>query len=132
MSDLFSTNWVLLLCSAIILVIAVVQWRQYQYNKAQIERLNQEIGKLKNTLNALISSAVGVDRRMNQLELVKIELQQRQESMEQQNRSDRPYAEAIHRAQKGATATDLMEEFGMSSNEADLIVMLHRSNSNTA
>lgn len=112
------------------LLIAVIQWRLYQHNRAKIEQLNQEIDKLKSTLNALISSAVGVDRRMNAVERGEIELQQRQESIEQHNRSDRPYAEAIHMAQQGATADQLMGEFDMSRNEADLIVMLHSASPN--
>jgi len=126
MSDLFSANLMLVVGAAVLLLI-VIQWQFHQYNKTKIEQLNQELAKLKSTLNALISSAVGVDRRVNMLEKGKIELQQRQESMEQHNRSDRPYAEAIHRAQQGATANQLMDEFEMSQNEADLIVMLHRS-----
>ncbi len=128
MSDLFPANLIAIVVGGVfILLITIIQWRLYQQNRAKIEQLNHEIDKLKSTLNALISSAVGVDRRMNAVERGKIELQQRQESIEQHNRSDRPYAEAIHMAQQGATAEQLMNEFDMSPNEADLIVMLHRA-----
>ncbi len=129
MSDLISVNWMVLVGGAVVLLIVVIQWRLQQHNKIKIEQLNREIDQLKSTLNALISSAVGVDRRVDMLEQGKIELQQRQDSMEQHSRSDRPYAEAIHRAQQGETASQLMDEFDMSQNEADLIVMLHRSSS---
>jgi len=131
MSDPFPAYLIAMVVGGMaVLLLALIQWQLYKQNKAKIEQANQDIDKLKNTLNALISSAVGVDRRMDAVERGKIELQQRQESIEQHSRSDRPYAEAIHKAQQGATADQLMDEFNMSRNEADLIVMLHSANPN--
>ncbi|MCF6281617.1 MAG: DUF2802 domain-containing protein [Candidatus Polarisedimenticolaceae bacterium] len=125
MNNLFSSNLIVLIGGAIVLLVVIAQWLAHQRYKVKLEQLNQDVEKLRSTLNALCSSAVGVDRRMNKLEQDKIELQQRQETIEQHSRSDRPYAEAIRLAQQGAAASKLVDEFNMSSNEADLIVMLH-------
>jgi hypothetical protein len=43
------------------------------------------------------------------------------------SQSDRPYGEAIQLVQRGASASDLVKELGLSRSEADLVVMLHGS-----
>ncbi|MCG7905111.1 MAG: hypothetical protein AB2699_14035, partial [Candidatus Thiodiazotropha taylori] len=53
---------------------------------------SREIQTLKQTVAALCSSAVGVDRRVNRLERQGRDLEERQENIEQSNlQSDPPY-----------------------------------------
>ncbi len=93
---------------------------------AQNARLASELDMLRQDFNALCSGAVGVNKRVLRLEQRGRDLQQRQDSMEQQQKpSQRPYGEAIQLVQKGADAARLVEEFGLSRSEAELIVMLH-------
>ena len=126
MSNAIASNWMIFIgFIAAVLITLLFYWLTNRRFQREIDRLTREVDELKRTLNALCSSAVGVDRRMGRLEVGKRELQQRQETIEQHTKSDHPYADAIKVAQKGATASQLVEEFEISRNEADLIVMLH-------
>lgn len=110
----------------VVLLLAVaVQWHRIRRYQSEIDRLGRDIDEVKRNLHALCSGAVGVNRRMVKLEQGERELHQRQEHIEQQGTTDRPYAEAIRVAQQGGKADRLVEEFGLSKSEADLIVMLH-------
>jgi len=80
---------------------------------------------LSDSLNALCSSAVGVDQRVSRLERHGRALESRQETVESQQKSDRPYQQAIQMVQNGATAERLMEELDLSRSEAELLFMLH-------
>ena len=94
--------------------------------RSENARLAKELDMLRHDFNAFCAGAVGVDKRVLRLEQSGRDLQHRQETIEQrQNTAQRPYGEAIYKVQKGADATRLVEEFGLSRSEADLIVMLH-------
>lgn len=92
----------------------------------QLQALQAQVHSLTENLNALCSGAVGVDRRVSNLERNGRDLAHRQESMES-TQSERPYGEAIQMVQRGATASVLVQELGLSKSEADLVVMLHGS-----
>ncbi|MEW8364989.1 MAG: hypothetical protein AB2700_02035, partial [Candidatus Thiodiazotropha taylori] len=60
--------------------------------KELLAQQSREIQTLKQTVAALCSSAVGVDRRVNRLERQGRDLEERQENIEQSNlQSDPPY-----------------------------------------
>ncbi|WP_275096523.1 DUF2802 domain-containing protein [Sedimenticola hydrogenitrophicus] len=92
----------------------------------RLREAEAQIHSLTENLNALCSGAVGVDQRVSDLERSGRDLAHRQESMES-SQSDRPYGEAIQLVQRGASASDLVKELGLSRSEADLVVMLHGS-----
>ncbi|MBV2123082.1 MAG: DUF2802 domain-containing protein [Candidatus Thiodiazotropha sp. (ex Ctena orbiculata)] len=87
---------------------------------------SREIQTLKQTVAALCSSAVGVDRRVNRLERQGRDLEERQENIEQSNlQSDPPYSDAISMVRAGAGPDELIQELGISRDAADLIIMIH-------
>lgn len=87
---------------------------------------SREIQTLKQTVAALCSSAVGVDRRVNRLERQGRDLEERQENIEQSNlQSDPPYSDAISMVRSGAGPDELIQELGISRDAADLIIMIH-------
>ncbi|WP_260293482.1 DUF2802 domain-containing protein [Sedimenticola hydrogenitrophicus] len=92
----------------------------------RLREAESQIHSLTENLNALCSGAVGVDQRVSDLERSGRDLAHRQESMES-SQPDRPYGEAIQLVQRGASASDLVKELGLSRSEADLVVMLHGS-----
>ncbi|MEJ2592115.1 MAG: DUF2802 domain-containing protein [Candidatus Thiodiazotropha sp.] len=127
MSSDASLVWVLVI---FLLLAVVVQWvfniwreRQRQEQLAQHKR---EIETLKQTVGALCSSAVGVDKRVNRLERQGRDLEERQESMAQNAQyGDPPYADAIRMVREGAGPEQLVNELGISRDAADLIIMMH-------
>ena len=100
----------------------------YIYVRGQKQELSVALSRLESlesSLNALCIGAVGVDQRVSRLERQSRDLTHRQETMETQHKSDRPFGKAIEMVHKGASANQLIEELGLSRGEADLVVMLH-------
>ena len=93
--------------------------------RRQLQEAHQKVDELSSTVSGLCSAAVGVDKRVIRLEQKGRDLEHRQESFETQKHSDRPYGEAIQLVHRGATASRLVEELGLSHSEAELVVMLH-------
>lgn len=108
----------------LLLCIAVLARRIKQQN-SQLSVAQGKIDALSENLNALCSGAVGVDQRVSLLERQRRDIQQRQESLENQQQLERPYSAAIQMVHQGATADRLVDELGLSRSEADLVVMLH-------
>lgn len=103
----------------------LVQARIIRRQNSRITDLDKQVEQLSSTINALCSGAVGVNKRVVKLERSGRDLVHRQESIESIHTDDRPYGEAIQMVQKGADASRLVDELGMSVSEADLLVMLH-------
>ncbi len=116
----------LIATGCIALIIFRRQAKTIQWQNDRIDELGKQTEQLTTTINALCASAVGVDKRVIKLERNGRDLIYRQEHIEtSQQPGDRPYGEAIEMAQKGARASRLVEELGLSESEAELLVMLH-------
>ncbi len=124
---LLSGLLVLLIITIAGLLFLVFQNRQHG---EQLQQLQRELEILKQTVSALCSSAVGVDRRVNRLERHGRDLAERQENIESLHQPDPPYAEAIRMVKQGADADQLIGKLGLSQGAADLIIMIHGFNSN--
>lgn len=104
------------------LLFLILQNRQ---RNEQANQLQRELDILKQTVSALCSSSVGVDRRVNRLERHGRDLAERQDNIESLHQPDPPYAEAIRMVKEGADADRLVKELGLSQGAADLIIMIH-------
>jgi len=91
----------------------------------EISRLNQRIEQIQTAFDAMIGAASGSDKRLAILEKRLQELGHRQDIMEENQNVARPYDEAIRMVRQGASARRLVEELGLTRNEADLLIMLH-------
>ncbi|MCU7890644.1 MAG: DUF2802 domain-containing protein [Candidatus Thiodiazotropha sp. (ex Ustalcina ferruginea)] len=108
------------------LVLLVVQFIVDRQRREQLQQHQREIETLKQTVSALCSSAVGVDKRVNRLERHGRDLEERQESIEQSNQQgEPPYSDAIRMVHAGAGPEQLVSELGISRDAADLIIMIH-------
>jgi Tfp pilus assembly protein PilN len=97
-----------------------------RHRREQAAKQSKEIQTLKQTVAALCSSAVGVDRRVNRLERQGRDLEERQENIEQTTQQgEPPYSDAIKMVRDGAGPEQLVEELGISRDAADLIIMIH-------
>ena len=119
--------WIVVL---IMLILLVAQWvfRFYTENRRreELSQYKRDIDTLKQTVGALCSSAVGVDKRVNRLERMGRDLEERQESIEQHGQyGDPPYSDAIRMVQEGAGSDELIDELGISRDAADLIILMH-------
>jgi hypothetical protein len=118
-----------LIVLVILLIIAVaglsLLFFQDRQRAHQLKQLQRELELLKQTVSALCSSAVGVDRRVNRIERHSRDLAERQDNIESLHQPDPPYAEAIRMVKAGADAERLVRELGLSEGAADLILMIH-------
>jgi Flp pilus assembly protein TadB len=119
--------WFGLVPIILLLLVLVVIFLIFERNRSEsYKRLGREIETLKQTVSALCSSAVGVDKRVNRLERQGRELEERQESIEQSgHQGEPPYSDAIRMVHDGAGPEQLVSELGISRDAADLIIMIH-------
>ncbi len=110
---------------AVLLGAGIVLGWALRRQHARFHLLQREIESLNQTLSGLCSGAVGVDRRILRLEQKERHLEERQAHLEQQKTSDSPYGDAIAKARQGMPVEQLMLEYGLSRNEAELLVSLH-------
>ena len=89
------------------------------------KQLQQELELVRQSISGLTAGAVGVDRRMQKLEVREKVLSERQETYENQQSDDQPYGHAIRLVQQGAGVGRLVDELDLSESEAQLIVRLH-------
>jgi hypothetical protein len=112
--------------TSIALIAVLILVRKLRRQEAHIAVMEERIAGLAASLNALCSSAVGVDKRVVRLERRGRDLEHRQESMEVQGQGEsKPYGEAIQLVHRGGQVGQLVEEFGLSRSEAELLVTLH-------
>jgi uncharacterized protein YlxW (UPF0749 family) len=124
---MLDTTW-LIIGYAVLVFICILLWvliSLLQKQRAQLAQAQTQINTLTSNLSALCASVAGGNKRLNQLEQNSRTLQARQDQIETQGQNDGSYGEAIQMVRHGATASRLVEELGLGSNEANLIVMLH-------
>jgi hypothetical protein len=119
--------WFGLLPIMLLLLVLVVIFFIVERNRRDTHaQLVREVETLKQTVSALCSSAVGVDKRVNRLERQGRDLEERQENIEQSSQQgEPPYSDAIRMVHAGAGPEQLVSELGISRDAADLIIMIH-------
>ena len=99
--------------------------------KTRKQRLNafNELSELRQDIRTLTSAALGIGERV-----LKLERQQRlgissiNTVAELAHNNETHYEQAINLVQKGADTDDLVDAYGLSQGEADLVSLLHRIN----
>ncbi len=119
--------WTAIFALAIVLIaLGILIYLMEVRRRESLAQHRRDIDTLKQTVGALCSSAVGVDKRVNRLEQMGRDLEERQENIEQHSQyGDPPYSDAIRMVQEGAGADELIRELGISRDAADLILMMH-------
>lgn len=100
-------------------------YRQLEIQRTRAEELHQQIELVRQSISGLTAGAVGMDRRMQQLEARERLLSERQETFEIQQADEQPYGQAIRLVQQGAGVGRLIQELDLSESEAELIVRMH-------
>jgi len=117
------TGLILLLLAVLGGIVLMIVFERMKRDR--MECLERELGTLKQTVGALCSSAVGVDKRVNRIERHGRDLKERQENIEHHQHVDPPYSDAIRMVKEGADAEQLVEKLGLTHGAADLILMIH-------
>jgi len=88
--------------------------------------LNERLQKLENQFSALLDGAVGMGDQLQRAQGELKVVRQHQDRLEQKDLGNMPYNQAVRLAAQGADADDLVSQCGLSHDEADLVVMLHK------
>lgn len=105
----------------------------YKKLKQDFLRLNESVQSNNQDIAGLCSAAVFVDKRisdnLNQLKSVVEKIDELEEDQQHQNEpqisSNHPYHNAIQRVRNGANSGDLIQDCGVSREEAELLIRLH-------
>lgn len=116
-------NTLLLLGSAVLLLLAGLAIHSL---RRQNQQQQQTLSAVKNDLRALTTAAVSVGERLLEVERRQRRLAERQEQVDIYDSANQPYEHAIRMVEKGASVEQLVEVCGLSTNEAELLHMMHR------
>jgi hypothetical protein len=104
----------------------LLRWELKQARQLRDERqsLQSELEALRRETRGAVELGVRAGRRLRKAEQQMQQLQDRLGFIELRNEG-RAYDQAINLARRGADATKLVSDFGMSQGEADLVSLLH-------
>ncbi|MBU6949852.1 DUF2802 domain-containing protein [Hahella sp. HN01] len=120
-------SWELLVSLCFGLVVAIACFTLCRMQAKRIVRLEIEVGQMRDKLNMLSDSGIGVGRKVVSIDqrLKAAELKQKElQTMDVQKVS---YNEAARLLSLGAEVEDLVKVCGLTRAEADLIKALHSS-----
>jgi hypothetical protein len=113
-------------------VIGVLVMRRLSRQYRQVEALARELRQLQAALNVVLAGATGQDRRaghfdqrLQQMQRIQADLLRRLNDLDENQRTARPYDQAIRLVRQGASVERLVEELGLSQSEAELLIRLH-------
>lgn len=108
-----------LLLLVVSLILISLLWRR-------LATLRSYQSRYESDLHAMVVAAVGVGERVHLMERRQRQLDERQEQLDHGDTGAQTYQQAIKRAQGGASAEELIEIYGLTRGEAELIALLHR------
>jgi len=119
--------WGMIAVLALFNVIALIRMSQIKKASAMEDIvLNERLQKLENQFSALLDGAVGMGDQLQRAQGELKVVRQHQDRLEQKDLGNMPYNQAVRLAAQGADADDLVSQCGLSHDEADLVVMLHK------
>ena len=122
-------NALVILISSILFTASLALW---VWTRKKITEFEQQVQKqihsnhLSDEITALNVGSIGLGGRFLKLEKDLQALSQRIDEMQTQMQSQSPYGQAIHLAQRGSSAEEIVDLCGISFNEAALLVMMHK------
>lgn len=93
---------------------------------AQLRRQQKASTDLRQQMRALTSAALGMGERVLEMERRQKHLAERQDQVDIYESANQPYEQAITMAQHGASIEELVDNCGVSENEAHLIELMSK------
>jgi len=123
-------NVLVILIATILFVASLSIW---VWTRKRLEAFEQQIQKQQKSehvldeITALNAGSIGLGGRFLKLEKEFQALAMHLDEIHSQIQSNTPYAHAIHLAQKGSSSKEIVELCEISLNEAELILMMHKT-----
>lgn len=110
------------LLSVAVIVSFIFLWRL----SAKLRQQKQQHNELRKQMRALTSAALGMGERVQEMERRQKNLAEQQEQVNIYESANQPYEQAIRMAEHGASIEELVDNCGVSENEAHLIELMSR------
>jgi hypothetical protein len=131
------THFLLAGLAALIVIFALVVWLIIEHVKLkrQFRILADHVNNHNRDIAGLCSAAVTVDTRLTGADDLlktlaeKLSDYELKEEADQTYSADQPYHNVIQRVRQGADVAELMQQFGLSRDEAVLLIRLHGAQS---
>ncbi|MBF0255638.1 MAG: DUF2802 domain-containing protein [Gammaproteobacteria bacterium] len=132
--------WLAFVSFAIIAFLGLLYLQNLiQRQERELVTLKRELRTLTGNLSAQCDSGSGMNRRLNIIEgdmrqwreqmdefqQMRQELEQEREQEQVQRNREQPYGEAIYLVHQGASVQRLVDDLGLSRNEAELLHRVH-------
>jgi len=109
------------------LIVLVLKLSTQQRKSSQ--SFERKIKLLNDDVSALCTGAVGVGNHLNKLEQKVKRVLERQDQLDLRDPSDRALDQATRMVRQGATVEELVSRCGLVRAEAELLMLLHRAQS---
>lgn len=124
------TNQDIILASlgaTLVLVILILLWLVFAYArlKRELQSLKDYAERNNKDIAGLCSAAVTVDTRLQERDQLIKELQQKLTQLNTVETTAQPYHSVIQKVRSGADLNELMQNCGLSRDEASLLIRLH-------
>lgn len=126
MTDIFLQSAIVL----IVLILLGVESIRVVRSRRRAREMKAELQRLREDMQALCTGAANVGKHLAAMEQKIRRLSERQDQVELRDPAQQAYGHAIRLAQRGANVDELIASCGLARGEAELLLRLHRSNSN--
>ena len=97
--------------------------------KRNYQALAEHLNNHNRDIVGLCSASVGIDNRLAEADALLKELSEKIADFEQREEEAKPYHAIIQKVRSGADVAELMQKFGVSRDEAALLIRLHGAQS---
>ena len=122
-------NFLLIFFACIICILAgLLIWVVLGYRKLKQDfiRLSENVERNNRDIKGMCSAAVSVDNKIyNNREKLNEVVEKIDEFEQGEQEFNPPYYSAIQRVRQGADAEELIQQYGLSREEAELLIRLH-------
>lgn len=121
---------VALLVSIVVLgLVFLNKYRKFRHHADRLAAIdNKKLESIQQDLSALCAGGLGVDERIGKMERRIRELVERVEELETNDAFEnlQEFQQAIELAKKGANVAEIVEKCHLTSDEAELLIRLHK------
>ena len=121
-----NSDWLIPVFSISILAIGLVCLGLFMRLRKYVQQQKALINVLRNELQAMTNSAIGMGRRLQDVEKKLNVTANKQQELENRDPDSLAYNQAARLMQMGANVDDLVRDCGIGRPEAELMALLHR------
>jgi hypothetical protein len=105
---------------------AIISYTCLKRSEQQRELVQKQLTKVMDELQAYKNTSIGLGKKVHSIEMELADTVEKQQDLEFQDPNSLPYTQASRLIQMGADADDLVSSCGLSTAEAELLMLVNR------